>query len=70
MEIARLHSWDVSADEAVAIQRRLRALVVRENGFDPRRFALSLGLTHRTGTRPMRPSSCWRFLIFKSSSKR
>jgi deoxyribonuclease V len=35
MEIARLHSWDVSADEAVAIQQRLRALVVRENGFDP-----------------------------------
>jgi deoxyribonuclease V len=35
MEIERLHSWDVSADEAVAIQQRLRALVVRENGFDP-----------------------------------
>ena len=35
MEIARLHSWDVSAEEAVAIQQRLRALVVRENGFDP-----------------------------------
>jgi deoxyribonuclease V len=35
MEIAPMHSWDVSADEAVEIQRRLRALVVRENGFDP-----------------------------------
>lgn len=35
MEIRRLHPWDVSADEAVAIQQRLRALVVRENGFDP-----------------------------------
>jgi deoxyribonuclease V len=35
MEIARLHSWDVSAEEAVAIQQRLRGLVVRENGFDP-----------------------------------
>jgi deoxyribonuclease V len=35
MEIARLHAWDVSADEAVAIQQRLRTLVVRENGFDP-----------------------------------
>jgi deoxyribonuclease V len=35
MEIARLHSWVVSADEAVAIQQRLRSLVVRENGFDP-----------------------------------
>jgi deoxyribonuclease V len=35
MEIAPLHSWDVSAEEAVEIQQRLRALVVRENGFDP-----------------------------------
>src|SRR5215831_1628030 len=35
MDIARLHSWDVSAEEAMAIQQRLRALVVRENGFDP-----------------------------------
>ena len=35
MEMAALHSWDVSAGEAVAIQQRLRALVVRENGFDP-----------------------------------
>jgi deoxyribonuclease V len=35
MEIARLHSWDVSVEEAVAIQQRLRTLVVRENGFDP-----------------------------------
>jgi deoxyribonuclease V len=35
MEIARLHSWDVCAEEAMAIQRRLRALVVRDNGFDP-----------------------------------
>jgi deoxyribonuclease V len=35
MKIAHLHSWDVSADEAVAIQQRLRGLVVRENGFDP-----------------------------------
>jgi deoxyribonuclease V len=35
MEIARLHSWDVSADDAVAIQQRLRTLVVRGNGFDP-----------------------------------
>jgi len=35
MEINRLHRWDVSEDEAVAIQQRLRALVVTENGFDP-----------------------------------
>ena len=35
MEIRSLHPWDVSADEAVAIQQRLRALVVRENSFDP-----------------------------------
>jgi deoxyribonuclease V len=35
MEIAPMHSWDVSADEAVEIQQRLRALVVGVNGFDP-----------------------------------
>lgn len=44
MEIARLHSWDVSADEAVAIQRRLRALVVRENGFDPAQVRTIAGI--------------------------
>src|SRR6476469_2832605 len=33
MEIARLHSWNVSADEAVAIQQRLRALAERETSF-------------------------------------
>jgi deoxyribonuclease V len=44
MEIARLHSWDVSAEEAVAIQRRLRALVVRENGFDPAQVRTIAGI--------------------------
>jgi deoxyribonuclease V len=44
MEIARLHSWDVSAEEAVAIQRRLRALVVRVNGFDPAQVRTIAGI--------------------------
>jgi deoxyribonuclease V len=44
MEITRLHSWDVSAEEAVAIQRRLRALVVRENGFDPAQVRTIAGI--------------------------
>jgi deoxyribonuclease V len=44
MEIARLHSWNVSADEAVAIQQRLRALVVRENGFDPAQVRTIAGI--------------------------
>jgi deoxyribonuclease V len=33
MNVAQ-HRWDVSIDEAMAIQQRLRSLVVRENGFD------------------------------------
>jgi deoxyribonuclease V len=44
MEIARLHLWDVSAEEAVAIQQRLRALVVRENGFDPAQVRTIAGI--------------------------
>jgi deoxyribonuclease V len=44
MEIARLHSWDVSAEEAIAIQQRLRALVVRENGFDPAQVGAIAGI--------------------------
>ncbi len=44
MEITRLHSWDVSAEEAVAIQQRLRALVVRENGFDPAQVRTIAGI--------------------------
>jgi deoxyribonuclease V len=44
MEITRLHPWNVSADEAVAIQQRLRALVVRENGFDPAQVRTIAGI--------------------------
>lgn len=44
MEIARLHSWDVTPDEAVAIQQRMRALVVRENGFDPAQVRTIAGI--------------------------
>jgi deoxyribonuclease V len=44
MEITRSHPWDVSAEEAVALQQRLRALVVRENGFDPTRAQTIAGI--------------------------
>jgi deoxyribonuclease V len=44
MERAVLHAWDVSADEAVAIQQRLRALVVRENDFDPAQVRTIAGI--------------------------
>jgi deoxyribonuclease V len=44
MEVRRLHPWDVSEDEAVAIQQRLRALVVRENRFDPAQVRTIAGI--------------------------
>jgi deoxyribonuclease V len=44
MEIAALHPWNVPADEAVAIQQRLRALVVRENGFVPAQVRTIAGI--------------------------
>jgi deoxyribonuclease V len=38
------HRWDVSIDEAMAIQQRLRSLVVRDNGFDPTQVGAIAGI--------------------------
>jgi len=38
------HPWDVSASEAVAIQKRLAPLVERQNRFDPAAVALIAGV--------------------------
>jgi deoxyribonuclease V len=43
MNVAQ-HRWDVSIDEAMAIQQRLRSLVVRENGFDPTQVGAIAGI--------------------------
>jgi deoxyribonuclease V len=43
MNVAQ-HRWDVSIDEAMAIQQRLRSLVVRENGFDPTHVGAIAGI--------------------------
>lgn len=38
------HSWDVSIEEAVAIQNRLRGLVQKTNGFDPAQIKKVAGI--------------------------
>ena len=44
MEISELTPRNASAEEAVAIQQRLRALVVRENRFDPAQVRTIAGI--------------------------